>query len=149
MRCIYNSYMISKRLKELIQEENIKIKVLVERLNITNPTKIYDWLNGRNQPNLVNLVKLADYFHCSIEYLIGRTDDNSVTEFKVCPPFDERLRAVMKERNVTQYRLILDKIVNPSHFTRWMKEKYNPELSSLIKLADYLNVSIDYLIGRE
>ena len=35
---------------------------------------ISDWINGRSVPNEVSLVKLADYFGCSVDYLLGRTE---------------------------------------------------------------------------
>lgn len=35
---------------------------------------ISDWKNGRSVPNTVSLVKLADYFGCSVDYLLGRTE---------------------------------------------------------------------------
>ena len=35
---------------------------------------ISDWKNGRSVPNPVSLVKLADYFGCSVDYLLGRTE---------------------------------------------------------------------------
>ena len=35
---------------------------------------ISDWKNGRSVPNAVSLVKLADYFGCSVDYLLGRTE---------------------------------------------------------------------------
>ena len=35
---------------------------------------ISDWKNGRSVPNAVLLVKLADYFGCSVDYLLGRTE---------------------------------------------------------------------------
>ena len=35
---------------------------------------ISDWKNGRSVPNAVSLVKQADYFGCSVDYLLGRTE---------------------------------------------------------------------------
>ena len=35
---------------------------------------ISDWKNGRSVPNAVSLVKLAAYFGCSVDYLLGRTE---------------------------------------------------------------------------
>lgn len=81
---------------------------------------------------------------------MGRTEDNSQTNFKVCPPFDIQLRKIMKERKVSQYKMThKDKVFNSSHFHRWFKKKSYPNIDTVIKLADYLNVSIDYLLGRE
>ncbi len=41
---------------------------------------ISDWKNGRSVPNAVSLVKLADYFGCSVDYLLGRTENRDMIE---------------------------------------------------------------------
>ena len=33
------------------------------------------WKKGTSQPNIDRLEKIAEFFHVSIDYLIGRTDD--------------------------------------------------------------------------
>lgn len=33
-----------------------------------------DWANGRSQPSIDKLIKIADYFDVSIDYLVGRDD---------------------------------------------------------------------------
>lgn len=136
------------RVNELIKDNNISIIELSKILKI-DITYFYAWIKGRCYPNFDNLIKLADYFNCSIDYLICRTEDNSQTKFKKCPPFAGQLKKIMKEKSIRQIDLINKKIANPSHFYKWFNQKSTPKVETLIKLADYFNVSIDYLIGRE
>lgn len=35
---------------------------------------ISDWKNGRSKPNAETLIKVADYFSCSVDYILGRTN---------------------------------------------------------------------------
>lgn len=140
--------MIKSRLKDLLDDNNIKPENLSTELKLAR-TKVYDWLKGRETPNFSNIIKLANYFNCSIDYLVGRSEDNSEMKFHACPPFSERLHSVMKEQKVTQYKMIKEGIVSGGHFNSWFKKGSQPSLDSLIRLADYFNVSIDYLIGRE
>lgn len=35
---------------------------------------ICDWKSGRSKPNAETLVKVANYFECSVDYLLGRTN---------------------------------------------------------------------------
>ena len=44
---------------------------LAERLGVTRKT-IYNWMNSGNIP-LSSLIQMADFFGCSIDYLLGRT----------------------------------------------------------------------------
>lgn len=39
---------------------------------------ISDWKSGRSMPSAVKLDALADYLDCSVDYLLGRTDNPEV-----------------------------------------------------------------------
>ena len=39
--------------------------------------------------------------------------------------------------------------INTMLFSHWKKGRQKPSIDALIKIADYFNVSIDYLVGRE
>ena len=39
---------------------------------------ITDWKQGRSRPNIDALTKIADYLDCSVDYLLGRTDNPEV-----------------------------------------------------------------------
>ena len=56
-----------RRLNKLTQRQ------LAEYLQITQPSYIR-YENGSSEPSLENLVKLADYFDVSVDYLLGRTE---------------------------------------------------------------------------
>lgn len=60
----------------------------------------------------------------------------------------ERVRELMKDEGLNQVSLA-DKIgVKQNTISAWLLEKKEPCITSLWLLADYFNVSIDYLIGR-
>lgn len=122
---------------------------LEEIVDITQANSIYHWLNAENYPSLANIIKLADHFQCSLEYLLGRTEDNSITTFKHCPPFYEQITKVLKQRQKKKIDLAKAHICYGSHFQKWKNMNSAPKIETVIKLADYLNVSIDYLVGRE
>ena len=52
---------------------NMTQRQLAEQLGITQPSYIrYD--NGSSEPNIDTLIKIADMFDVSVDYLIGRTE---------------------------------------------------------------------------
>lgn len=60
----------------------------------------------------------------------------------------ERIRELMNEEGLNQVRLA-DKIgVKQNTISAWLLGKKEPSITSLWLLADYFNVSVDYLIGR-
>ena len=97
---------------------------------------------------LSQLAKVADYFHCSLDFLAGRSDVVLDYQVREMPPFYDSLRAVMAEKGVTRYKLVKDLPIYDGYFTNWKKGK-SPNILTLIMLADYLDVTIDYLVGRE
>ena len=62
------------KLKELREEKGIYQKDMAKVVNKT-PTCICDWEKGNTEPNIEDLIKLADFFDCSVDYLLGREDD--------------------------------------------------------------------------
>ncbi len=59
------------RLKNLCDEQGISVNTLEERLEIGR-NSLYSW--KKNIPKGTNLIKVADYFNVSTDYLLGRTD---------------------------------------------------------------------------
>ncbi len=107
-----------------------------------------NWKAGRNTVSLPHALALADYFQCSLDFLFGRSE----TELDFAPqpalPFYERLRAVMKQKNISRYRFCIDLNMSNGNFTQW-KRGVTPKIQSFIAIADYLEISLDYLAGRE
>ena len=64
--------MFYEKLNQLCKDNNTSITALLKYLNLST-SKGTAWKNG-SVPNGDTLVKLADYFDCSIDYLMCRTD---------------------------------------------------------------------------
>lgn len=63
--------------------------------------------------------------------------------------FTERLKKLRLKKGLTQ-KDIADLVhVNRVTYTNWEKGKREPSFENLIKLADLLEVSLDWLFGRE
>lgn len=136
---------IKLRLKELL--ENDKIKCLQQFLGLKEDRIIYLWKSGEFLPNTEHFIKLSKFFNCSLDFLFCRTDDFGYG-ISVLIDFDERLKEIMQEKGITQYKMVVkDKICSSNNFFKWFKLKADPMPETLIKLADYFGVSVDYLLG--
>lgn len=62
------------RLKELREEKNLTQHDVAKAID-TSQTNIGRWEKGTNEPSSSALIALADFFGCSIDYLLGREDD--------------------------------------------------------------------------
>lgn len=59
-----------------------------------------------------------------------------------------RLKKLRKERNISQLKLALDLNMNQNTISRYENTERQADYETLIKFADYFNVSLDYLLGR-
>lgn len=62
--------------------------------------------------------------------------------------FGNRLKELRKKSNLTQEQLAAKFYLNKSSISRYENGTQVPEHDLLEKIADYFNVSIDYLLGR-
>ena len=76
----------SERLSELMQENGLNAESLGKAINIAPPV-IRRWCLPYKDAYYKNVVRVADYFNCSLDFLCGRSD--IVLDFvpKECPPF--------------------------------------------------------------
>ena len=63
--------------------------------------------------------------------------------------FTERLKELRLKKGLTQTELGEKVGVKQNSFTNWENGKREPSFENLIKLADLLEVSLDWLFGRE
>lgn len=59
-----------------------------------------------------------------------------------------RLKELRKERGITQLKLAMDLGLNQNTVSRYETGKREADYKTLISLADYFDVSVDYLLER-
>ncbi len=64
----------TERFKEFMTQNNLTIRQVEQETEIPNQT-LSAWLTGTRIPNAYSLCILADYMGCSVDYLLGRVDD--------------------------------------------------------------------------
>ncbi len=65
------------RLKELRKSKGISQMKLAMDLN-TNQNTISRYETGEREPGIAELMRIADYFNVSIDYLLERTDNPDI-----------------------------------------------------------------------
>lgn len=60
----------------------------------------------------------------------------------------ERMRALRKEKKLTQEETAQQSSIVLRSYCRYEKGEREPTATALWKLADFFDVSIDYLVGR-
>lgn len=76
---MYESTNIAERIKLTAKSKNIQIKVMLDECRLSKNT-LSSMLSGGSTPKSENLAKIADYLDCSVDYLLGRTDNPEVNK---------------------------------------------------------------------
>lgn len=135
-------------LEELIFESGKDHKTIATELEIS-ASCLTDYIKHETLPNISNLIKIADYFQRSTDFLLGREEDNKTLAFKSCPPFSERLEVLIQKYNCTSYKIYTKAEVPKSRYYDWKNGKRVPTVENIIKLADFFDCRVDFILGRE
>lgn len=135
-----------ERLKEMMDYANLNALALSKILGCGHST-ISRYFGGTN-PSVEMLVKIADYFQCSTDFLLGLTDDYVTDTYLPVPPFSERLPQLLNHFKITAYRLQKRTGIAESAMDFWKKGIRTPTLDSVIRIAKALDCSVDFVLGR-
>lgn len=136
-----------ERLDDLMKERGFTQKAFAKQVGI-NEGSISLYLQDKHIPTVEHLIKIADYFQCSTDFLLGREEYQQLT-FRPCPPFHQQIIKLKNEfGGVVNHFVAKAKIVRSSYFN-WASGKYVPSLDNILTLADHLDCRVDYILGRE
>ncbi|MEH7217017.1 helix-turn-helix domain-containing protein [Bacillus toyonensis] len=71
--------MFGKQLRELRNKQGISANTLGKTLGIPQTT-ISNWENMRSEPNYELLVRIANYFNVTVDYLVGNDNETNKNE---------------------------------------------------------------------
>ncbi len=59
-----------------------------------------------------------------------------------------RLKEIRKSKGISQLKMAIDLNTNQNTISRYETGEREPGINELIQIADYFNISIDYLLER-
>ena len=136
-----------ENLSALMAEQHLNAPALAKAI-ATDRSNITRYLKGERLPKFQIFIALLEYFNVSADVLLGLKEYVNETHFLPLPPFGERLREVMKETKTTQYKIELDEKISGNSMYQWLNGESLPTVYNLVKLAKYMDISVDYLLGR-
>lgn len=102
---------LGDRLKELREEREILSKDFAKIMNV-EPSTVTNWEKGNRFPKEDVLIKLADYFDVSVDYLLGRTNEkNNIKNIKI----DKQISEITLGERVDSY--LRENGINPDEMT--------------------------------
>lgn len=141
----------ANRLTEFMREENLSQRKLSCMINCQSKSLRF-WLNGKYYPRHDFLVRIAELFHVSIDYLLGLNDveEECYEKFNVDYQKNliDKLNCYMRGNGITYYKLAKSLEIGQTTLKRWFSIGSMPETTILIKISKLLGESLDDLFGR-
>ena len=139
----------SERLSSLQFDAHISTTDFGKAIGVSRSTA-FALLTGQREPTLDTIIRIADFFHCYVDYLVGlEIEHYQLTNPTPCPPFKERIPFICKHFGVTRYRLVQITQIGRTTINNWSRGDTVPSVENLVKMAKVLNCSVDFIIGRE
>ncbi len=136
-----------ERLKEIMIDRDKSAVDVIKELGLQRNT-FYRYLRGEQMPSLRMAILLSNYFGCSIDYLIARSDDDGAFSPMPMLDFATRLKQLLEIFDTTKYQLSKHTLISESQIYHWQNGDNSPTLDSIVILADYFECSIEFILGR-
>jgi len=117
--------MFGKRLRDLREKNNLQQKELAKELNVLEAT-VSMWETGKRIPYSDMLIKIANYFKVSIDYLLGNEHNSK------------------KQEEQLNEQEVLKKALQKVGFMEKNEDLSNEELNKLMK---FVNANKEFLKG--
>ena len=96
---------IGRRINELLAINDVKQKELVAHLSVSDNIVSY-FVKGARVPNTEQIIKIANFFNVSSDYLLGLTDIGNVDiSLKAVNVIKNRIAESVRINNITVYRV--------------------------------------------
>ncbi len=100
------------------------------------------WKSGKQKPSAEKICKIAEYLNVSTDYLLD-FDQIEDKRFNA-----HNLFKILEEKELSAKKLSDDTGISTGNISDWKSGRCMPSINALITIADYLNISIDYMVGR-
>ncbi len=151
-----NYEIMHKRIKELRKKNKLSQEEIGHKIGFSRNTYAY-YERGESIPPTLKLSYIADFYQCSMDYLLGRINDSMIKEpiekeehQEIEPPQDDnhiRFKELRKKNKLRQVDIANLLNMSIPSYNRCENLVNDISLINCNKLANYYDVSLDYLLG--
>ena len=142
--------MIGERIKDIRDEKNITQEELANILGVTR-AHCSHWENETKLMPLKKMNYLCNYFNINLDYLIGKTRNDSGNGFHELDSkvIGKNLKKLREDNSITQNDLA--KLLNTTQSTISAYESGKTVILTAfaIQIVNKFNISLDWLCGRK
>lgn len=131
------------RIKELRIQNNISQKDLAETIGVA-PNTLSQYETGKREPDNSTLIKLAQYFGVTVDYLLKNETPDDVPS-----NFPARLKYLREQKGVSYEQMANDTGYTPEDIEAFENGTKEPEFKTLSQFTDYFDTTMDFLTANE
>lgn len=162
--------MFAENLRQLRKDKNLTQLQLAEYFGYSH-VAVVKWENGTREPDFATLIKLADYFEVTTDYLLGREKEKQPTHYTQAVPNIEEIPqveqnsvvdvkknskiniinaiiGVMKLKKLSIKEVSIQSGIPQSTIASWVCGETLPTSYELRILSLVLDISADYLLAH-
>lgn len=150
---------LSDRIKSLRLSANMTQEEFGKKFGIVKSTvSLYE--SGKSTPNDETKKQICDYFHVSIDYLLGndafcnlpsvREEKNNFFSFDsvLREIFTSRIKSTLRDFEITEDEFKNQIPIGKVKATMLLEGNADPTANDLIEISQFLETTIDYLLGQ-
>lgn len=137
-----------KRLKEIRKEKKLKQQDIANMLGVERSTYT-GWENGKNTIPLKHLIKICNYYKCSVDYITKITNKNEWEQLITNPIIiGDNIKQIRIQNNLMQKDIYSFLKISSSNYSAYETGKILISTESIFKLAKTFKCSIDGLLKK-
>ncbi len=133
------------KLKYLRESELLTQKQIAEKIGCGHRAYAYYEEELRDIPTSI-LITLSEFYNVSIDYILGRTSQSKF--YEKARPYGYRIKELRLESKLNQAAVASEIFVTQNAYSYYENQKRDIPTATLIRLADFYGVSVDYILGR-
>ena len=137
----------NSRLLSLLMKENISNAELARKIDMS-AGRISDYLNNVGIARINNVLKFVNFFHCSVDYILGVKNEYVFVDYERVynkDKFVKRFQDLLKAKHIGYNEFCRRVGISLSCAYKWRKGQV-PDINIIQKIARNLQVSTDYLL---
>ncbi|MCL2774574.1 MAG: helix-turn-helix transcriptional regulator [Oscillospiraceae bacterium] len=106
------------------KKKKLTIRELARKFNVAEST-VSMWENGARNPEMTTLIKLAEFFRCSVDFLVGKSDNPNPKRLKRMQkkecPFDKEHSDKLNEAEKLLTELTYEELKSAVNYLNFLK----------------------------
>ena len=141
-----NNEKLINTINSLCKSHNISINKMLQECNLNK--SIVDNLKKGSDISAFKLLKIAEYFDCSLDYLLGQSKTLYIDDSDELSCARKRVKNIYEHGDYQIKDLEEAFSTNYATFRSWCDGQVDFFNNKISLLANYFGCSVDYLLGR-